>query len=570
MEGRVEGGYPDLQLLTQEGDPWVVGDLKLDDTYLSQPDQADKLWQEKSKYVSGLTRYVLFLTPRYLQLRRADGQVLKTLYLPSLTLDQLRQELCEISWEKAQHESQWARLVEGKLPYGYLKLDAEGTKRLKEDLRASFGELMEAAEKALEDLERRYQEYRARLADAEKSFGGASEDTRRRALARIEGKYPTALKALFTAHLPRFVDQYGGEIEGKLEEGNPRIREAFAADSAAALMARVLFLRFLEDLGLTKRRLTNGGPERWGAFVESLAKSAAALVKVSSMDLKGAYQEPFEEETFAWVLEVNGQMDQALQRLILRVNAYNFQELSEEVLGEIYQDFLPPEKRKRLGEFYTPSFIVDYILRETALAHPDDELPEVLDPACGSGSFLVRYFHQVVEEHRKRGLEVDLERLRETIWGFDINPFASYISTFQLLWGQLRVDSKSRPKVHVYNLNALVRDDHISAQIGKEHLTPGELARDEKKWSYVVGNPPYIRAERIKYGEEMQNLYHHVWGPNGDTGLIFLWRSLQDWLKEGGKLGMVVSGGYASSEAAAKVWSLLWPGQGYALRKLVW
>lgn len=569
-EGRAVTGFPDIQLLTPEGDPWVVGDFKLADAYLNNPQEAERLWQEKKKYVSGLTRYVLFLTPKRLQVRSASGQILKTLNLETISLQELREALADLSWDQAQHSNQWATLVKGQLPYSYLSLTPENTPKLQQDLHASFEELTEAAQKALDVLEQRYQEYQARRKDAQQTLVGAQPDTRRRALARIEGEYPMVLKALFEAHLPRFTDQYGREIEGKEEESNPRIREAFAADSAAALIARVLFLRFLEDLKLTRRRLTNGGPERWGAFVEFLTGSATALVKVSSMDLKGAYQEPFEEEMFAWVLEANGLMDQALQRLILRVNAYDFQGLSEEVLGEIYQNFLPPAKRKRLGEFYTPRSIVDYLLQETALNHPGDALPRVLDPACGSGSFLVRYFHRVVEGHRGRGLEVNLDALRESIWGFDLNPFASYISLFQLLWGQLRLKAETKPKVHVYNQNALVRDDVISQLIGDDHLSPGERARDQEKWDYVLGNPPYIRAERVKYGAEMQTLYQEVWSTNGDTGLIFLWRSLREWLKEGGKLGMVVSGGYASSEAAAPVWSLLWPGKGYALRKVVW
>ncbi|RTH18221.1 Eco57I restriction-modification methylase domain-containing protein, partial [Thermus scotoductus] len=107
--------------------------------------------------------------------------------------------------------------------------------------------------------------------------------------------------------------------------------------------------------------------------------------------------------------------------------------------------------------------------------------------------------------------------------------------------------------------------------------SPGEEARDEKEWDYVVGNPPYIRAERAKYGQAIRDLYREVWGQNGDTGLLFLWRAMRGsgatakpWVKKGGKLGMVVSGGYANSEAAAPVWSLLWPGKEWSLRKLVW
>jgi hypothetical protein len=572
-EGHQGEGFPDIVLLTEKGDPWVVGDFKKDDSLLLDPAKAEGLWAEKRKYVTGFTRYVLFLTPHRLQVREPTGGILLELDLTRETTDTLRQRLAFLTWERAKHEALWGLLVAGKLPYGYLPLDEEGTRKLREDLTASFAELSQAAERALRTLEARYREYRERRAEMERALQIALPETRSRLLARLEGEYPEALKALFEKHLPRFADQYGRELEEEETPTNPRIREAFAADSAAALMARVLFLRFLEDLGLTKRRLTNGGPERWREFVEFLVDRAIALVKVASMDLAEAYREPFEEETFAWVLETNGEMDEALQRLILRVNAYDFSTLSEEVLGDIYQNFLPPDKRKRLGEFYTPKEVVDFILRETALGH-GDLYPEVLDPACGSGSFLVRYLHHRVEDAKGRGVHLDPGGLAESIWGFDLNPFAAYISLFQLLWGLLRLKRDSKPRVHVYNLNALLDDRDIASYV---QLSEGERARDEREWDYVVGNPPYIRAERAKYGEAIKDLYQEVWGQNGDTGLLFLWRALRGnrrterpWVRTGGKLGMVVSGGYASSEAAAKVWRLLWPGGGWSLRKLVW
>lgn len=573
VEDRHGGGYPDFLLRTREGDPWVVGEFKLDDGFLLDPRRAESLWEEKKKYVTGSTRYVLFLTPHRLQLRDPKGAILRNVDLTREATQTLREELQDLTEERANHDHLWNLLVQGKLPYSYISLNEEGTKRLKEDLAASFRELTEAAERALKTLEKRYREYWDRLEDARRNLSGALEETRRRILARLEGEYPEALKALFERHLPRFADQYGREIEGEETPTNPRIREAFAADSAAALIARVLFLRFLEDLELTKkRRLTNGGPERWQEFVEFLTDRATALVKVASLDLSGAYREPFEEETFSWVLETNGEMDRSLQRLILRVNAYDFAKLSEEVLGDIYQSFLPPDKRKRLGEFYTPKEVVDLILRETALSH-EDLYPEVLDPACGSGSFLVRYLHHRVEEVQRRGIALDPEALSRSVWGFDLNPFAAYVSMFQLLWGLLRLKGE-RPEVRVYNLNSLLDDGDIAYLVRR---SLGEEARDEREWDYVVGNPPYIRAERAKYGGVIKDLYQEVWGQNVDTGLLFLWRAIRGnkrtgkpWVRREGRLGMVVSGGYASSEAAAPVWSLLWPGEKWSLRKLVW
>ncbi len=126
------------------------------------------------------------------------------------------------------------------------------------------------------------------------------------------------------------------------------------------------------------------------------------------------------------------------------------------------------------------------------------------------------------------------------------------------------------PKIHIYNLNSLLRELDLAGQAGISLLAAGSLERDGSQWKYIVGNPPYIRAERVKYKEEMRGLWQPVWGQNSDTGLVFLYHSLTEWLEVDGFLGMVVSGGYASSEAAAKVWKLLYPGREATLKKVVW
>jgi hypothetical protein len=115
-----------------------------------------------------------------------------------------------------------------------------------------------------------------------------------------------------------------------------------------------------------------------------------------------------------------------------------------------------------------------------------------------------------------------------------------------------------------------LRDADLVALLGEEYLPPGSIERDSGQWKYIIGNPPYIRAERVKYSDEMKGLWKQIWGQNADTGLVFLYRALTEWLETGGFLGMVVSGGYANSEAAAKVWKLLYPGRNASLRKLVW
>lgn len=565
-------GYPDLKLLSPEAVAWVVGDMKKDDGVLTNDTRRRALWEDKRKYVDGLTRFALFITPHYLWVLLPSGNAVPGMEAPidlrELALEALQERLTFLAYEAASHPRQWAEFTSGVFPYSYLSLtEPDALRHLRADLRAGFAELTQAAARSISVMQAQYDEYLRRAAEIERNLVGKQE-TQRRARIRLEQDFEF-VRRVFAEAIPQFEEQYGREVDSA--RSDERVREAFIADSVAALMARVLFLRLVEDLGLTqKRRLSNGGPSNWAAFVEQLTGDARALVRVASEDVARIYREPFARTVFDWIHLSNGELDEDLQRYILRLNAYNFADLSEEILGDIYQQFLPPQKRKQLGEYYTPTGIVDWLLDHTVRAHG---LGPVLDPSCGSGSFLVRYAHWRLNDAAGRNLDRALVRqeVQEEVWGFDLNPFAAFVSLFQITWALLRfLPQADPPHVHVYNINSILKDTDIAAFIGEEHLAPGSRARDERKWKYILGNPPYIRAERVKYGGEMRDLWAHVWGQNADTGLLFLYRSLTEWLEPGGLLGMVVSGGYANSEAAAKIWSLLPPGRSAALRKIVW
>ncbi len=570
-EDRAGGGYADLKLLTAQKLAWVVGDLKKDDATLTNPAQRQQLWNDKKRYIDGITRRVLFVTPKYIWVADATGKaapgLAQPLELSKVTIEQLRETLAFIGYAKASHAELWRTFTAGTLPFCYLDLHDGGVnEQLRADLRSSFTELTGAATRAMNILEAQYEDFVTKHAQVMKQLNGSVQ---RRAKVRLEIEY-SFVRHLFEESIPQFQEQYGREVDVKGKKERERIMEGFIADSVAALSARILFLRLIEDLELVKkRRLSNGGPANWNLFVENLTGDAKALVRVASEDAARLYKEPFASTVFDWINHANGELDESLQRFILRLNAYDFAGLDEELLGDIYQQFLPAKKRKQLGEFYTPPSVVDWILQETVKKHG---VGRILDPSCGSGSFLVRYAHWRLADAKKRKLAPQeiINEIQDELWGFDLNPFAAFISYFQLIWAFLRFHPKhAGSSINVYNLNSLLRDDDISKEF-PELIPPGSLERDQTKWKYIVGNPPYICAERVKYDDEMQSLWSNVWGQNADTGHVFLYRAITEWLEEGGFLGMVVSGGYASSEAAAKVWKLLHPGGKASLRKIVW
>ena len=111
-------GYADIKLLTPEKLAWVVGDLKKDDAELTSSSRRQNLWQQKRKYVEGLTRYVLFLTAHYLWIILPTGESVEgfeePLNLSEISLEELKQKLSFLTYEQAGHQQQWATFQIGR------------------------------------------------------------------------------------------------------------------------------------------------------------------------------------------------------------------------------------------------------------------------------------------------------------------------------------------------------------------------------------------------------------------------------------------------------------------------
>ena len=126
----------------------------------------------------------------------------------------------------------------------------------------------------------------------------------------------------------------------------------------------------------------------------------------------------------------------ALASIFFTLRTFDFSGMREDILGELYQQYFDPETRKALGEFYTPIEVVDYIL--DAVSYKGEEIlnQRLLDPACGSGTFIVEALKRYLSAAEKYKESSDviyasywcskLEELCEKpkIIGFDINPFA--------------------------------------------------------------------------------------------------------------------------------------------------
>jgi SAM-dependent methyltransferase len=221
----------------------------------------------------------------------------------------------------------------------------------------------------------------------------------------------------------------------------------------------------------------------------------------------------FEPNVFEWFIEALNDLslpkelreglNSAINTLLDVMYNLNLPYVTTDMFREVYQNILPPEVRKSLGEFYTSDEIVNKVLDSAGLnADTIRELYDrwrsgagdtlILDPACGSGSFLVNIVKRIFNSLEGRPLGDIVKFIESNVVGIDINPFAVEMAKLNLIIAiagemfkrggvyipsELRVywaDSLSRPKrgqsVYKYStltikvpaLQKIVGEDSIS------------------------------------------------------------------------------------------------------------
>ncbi len=129
-----------------------------------------------------------------------------------------------------------------------------------------------------------------------------------------------------------------------------------------------------------------------------------------------------ESDFFSWIGEVPGGA-RLISELAARVAGYDWSSVEAGLASALYQDIIPAEERASLGEYYTPSWLAEAMVDEV-VNRPLEQ--RILDPACGSGQFLVAAVHKVRQAAEASGLsdEETLQALLRNVKGIDLHPVA--------------------------------------------------------------------------------------------------------------------------------------------------
>ena len=164
----------------------------------------------------------------------------------------------------------------------------------------------------------------------------------------------------------------------------------------------------------------------FGIDIRRLAETDPAdLLQGRELYRATGLQGVLESDFFAWPNEVGGEA--LLQTLARRVARFDWAEAPPETAATLYESVIPPEERWQLGEYYTPSWLAQAMIRELV---GDPLNQRVLDPACGSGTFVSEAVSHFLTAARAAKWEPGqvLERLREAVTGIDVHPVAVHLA----------------------------------------------------------------------------------------------------------------------------------------------
>ena len=137
-----------------------------------------------------------------------------------------------------------------------------------------------------------------------------------------------------------------------------------------------------------------------------------------------------ESDFFAWPTEVGGLP--SIRALARRIAKFDWRDAPADIAAALYETVIPPEERRTLGEYYTPNWLARVMVRELVT---DPLNQRVLDPACGSGTFIAEAVTHYIEaakieaangsgQHPKQVLD----RLLESVAGIDVHPVAVHLA----------------------------------------------------------------------------------------------------------------------------------------------
>jgi len=286
--------------------------------------------------------------------------------------------------------------------------------------------------------------------------------------------------------------------------------------------------------------------------LETIERTYSSLFSTAFKDI----EKLFNEEEF---------LDKESKMLVIDILAkMTPEEISSFSLGKLYEAFITSSQRKLLGQVYTPKYIVEYMVSQGICYEEIIKNPyfRVVDPACGAGYFLLEVYDKLKEVYETYLTDIinyhpEIEKelsdihsfiLKNNIVGFDIDPFAVYMTKVSLF---LKGPIKTNLDINIFNEDILIKNNY------NEEYSSTDVSTIDYHIGYydlVIGNPPYIGHKSINkdYRKKLQSIYYEVYSDKADISYCFFKRGYE-LLKENGRLILIISRYFIEAPSAEKL-----------------
>jgi TaqI-like C-terminal specificity domain/Eco57I restriction-modification methylase/N-6 DNA Methylase len=388
-----------------------------------------------------------------------------------------------------------------------------------------------------------------------------------------------------------------------------------------AIMDRIIFLRICEERGIEPYERLKLAAEDDAAYKQLTVIFRDADDRYNSglfhFHRERGRTEP--EDDLTLTLDVGNDPLRSMIGSLYYPHPYEYSIIPHDVIGRVYEQFLgkvivlgdnrsvtidlKPEVLKAGGVFYTPPFVVEHIVESTLGRLLEGKTPaqisnlRILDPACGSGSFLIVAYQYLLDWHRKYYFNDGPEKhkkvlyqahtgewklmpserkriLLNNIFAVDIDPMAVDKTRSSLLpmvledadAEVLAVQLRFAHERHLPDLgsnlkcgNSLVGDDDFRSaqttfieniddsvepppQSGFDWPSqfPQAFNRPDPGFDIVIGNPPYVRQELLGDVKTYFQRHYATYHGTADLYVYFIERSMS-LLRDGGHFGMIVA-----------------------------
>lgn len=417
-----------------------------------------------------------------------------------------------------------------------------------------------------------------------------------------------------------YIDSVRNKIAQALYNNNKCIDKYQLTEATQKVVDRLVFMRFLEDKAIEPENilhLIGIHQHPWQRFI---SESIRLDAKYNGIVFKPNF---IDKDSFL------GADESIFRDICLELDhtntPYDFNYIPIHILGNIYERFLgkiidvengickiveKPEVRKAGGVFYTPKYIVDYIVKETVGKHLENKKPKEIanlsfaDIACGSGSFLIgvfdylldyhlNYYNKNVSEAKKDGCKYDSETgkwvltiqqkqtiLLNNIYGVDIDLQATEVTQLSLFLKMLEDETTSTANDMQVLFSIKILPDLTgnikcgNSLIGFEIMdTVLDFGKEERRkynpfdyktafpkvfnnknegFTAIIGNPPYVKeytSKEIFDSVRLGNLSKYYQGKM-DLWYFFTCYGL-DLLSPKGLLGFIIPNNWVSNAGAS-------------------